>query len=200
MKAIHNLQMHSAAFTGVITHPKLLDAVGDLLDTEDILLHHTKAHIKPPENGAPYLMHQDYPYFPFKNHTMLAVFLHLDDTTPENGGLAVYPGSHKLGPLADHGHVDKDGEAYHWVDQDRFPLSGATPVEAKKGELVIFSYLLLHGSYLNLSERSRRMFLIQLRAADDEPTRICHQSPCQNLVLRGKNVLRSANMATRFDK
>lgn len=199
VKSIHNLQMHSAEFTRVITHPKLLDAVEDILGTEDILLHHTKAHIKPPENGAPFLMHQDYPYFPFKNHSMVAVFLHLDDTTPENGGLAVYPESHKLGPLEDKGLTDEDGK-FHYVDQNRFPLSGATPVSAKKGEIIVFSYLLLHGSYLNLSNRPRRMFLIQLRAADDEPTRMCHQSPAQNLVLRGMNRNRDASMATRFER
>ncbi|XP_015518742.1 probable alpha-ketoglutarate-dependent hypophosphite dioxygenase [Neodiprion pinetum] len=198
VKAIHNLQMHSSVFTRVIMNSKLLDAMEDVLGTPDVLLHHTKAHIKPPENGAPYLMHQDYPYFPFKNHTMVAVFLHLDDTTPENGGLAVYPGSHKLGPLADKGITDEQGEQYHWVDQNKWPLKGATPISAKKGEVIVFSYLLLHGSYLNLSDRARRMFLLQLRAADDEPTRACHQSPAQNLVLRGRNVHRSANMATRF--
>lgn len=168
------------------------------METKDIVLHHTKAHIKPPEKGAPYLMHQDYPYFPHKKHTMLAVFLHLDDTTPENGGLAVYPGSHKLGPLEDHGVTDEKGEQYHYVDPERFPLSGAVPISAKKGDIVMFSYLLLHGSYLNLSTRSRRMFLIQVKAADDEPIADVHKSPCQNLVLRGRNVNRSATMATRF--
>ncbi len=30
---------------------------------------------------------------------MVAVFIHLDDSDIENGGLAVFPGSHKLGPL-----------------------------------------------------------------------------------------------------
>ena len=38
---------------------------------------------------------------------------------------------------------------FHHVDQERFPLSGAAPVRAKKGDVVIFSYLLVHGSYLN---------------------------------------------------
>lgn len=200
VKSIHNMQMHSAVFTRAITNSKLLDALEDIMGTEDILLHHTKAHIKPPENGAPYLMHQDYLYFPFKKHTMLAVFLHLDDTTPENGGLAVYPGSHKLGPLEDHGLTDEKGEQYHYADPNRFPLSGATPISAKRGELIVFSYLLLHGSYLNLSDKSRRMFLIQLRAADDEPTANVHLSPCQGLVLRGKNIYREATMATRFNQ
>lgn len=29
----------------------------------------------------------------------------MDDTNKENGGLAVYPGSHHLGPLEDKGNV-----------------------------------------------------------------------------------------------
>lgn len=29
---------------------------------------------------------------------MVAVFIHLDDSDIENGGLAIFPGSHKLGP------------------------------------------------------------------------------------------------------
>ena len=55
---------------------------------------------------------------------MVSAFIHLDDSDPDNGGLAVYPGSHKLGPLE-----DKASEpGFHHVDQDKFPLSGATPV------------------------------------------------------------------------
>ncbi|XP_043272964.1 probable alpha-ketoglutarate-dependent hypophosphite dioxygenase [Venturia canescens] len=198
VKSIHNLQMHSAVFTRMLMNGKLLDALEDIMETKDIVLHHTKAHIKPPEKGAPYLMHQDYHYFPHKKHTMLAIFLHLDDTTPENGGLAVYPGSHKLGPLQDHGVTDEKGESYHYVDPKKFPLSDATPVTAKKGEIVMFSYLLLHGSYLNLSTKSRRMFLTQVKAADDDPIEDVHKSPCQNLVLRGRNINRKATMDTRF--
>ncbi len=44
-------------------------------------------------------------------------------------------------------HLGKDG--FHYVDQDLFPLPSATPVKAKKGDVVIFSYLLVHGSYVN---------------------------------------------------
>lgn len=95
---------------------------------------------------------------------MVAVFLNLDDSDPENGGLCVYPGSHKLGPLPDHGVV-QDGDAYHWADPTQYPIEGATPVVAKRGEAVIFSYLLLHGSYVNNSLRTRRMFLAQVRAS-----------------------------------
>ena len=137
--------MHSSVFTHLLLHSKLLDAVEDVMETPNILLHHTKAHLKPPGIGAPFPMHQDYHYFPYEKDSMLAVFLHLDDTTPENGGLAVFPGSHKLGPLPD--MSDKPG--VHYVDQDQFSLEKAVPIEAKKGDVLIFSYLLVHGSYMN---------------------------------------------------
>ncbi|XP_058803129.1 phytanoyl-CoA dioxygenase, peroxisomal-like [Phymastichus coffea] len=197
VKSIHNLQMHSAVFTRLLLQRRLLDAMEDIVGP-NVLLHHTKAHIKPPEKGAPYLMHQDYPYFPFKKHSMCAVFVHLDDTSPENGGLCVYPGSHKLGPLPERELIDEHGEKYRYVDPERFPISGATPLTARRGDIIVFSYLLLHGSYLNLSDRPRRMFLAQLRSADDEPAKSVHHSHCQDLVLRGKNPFMRATMATRF--
>nr|CAD7259573.1 unnamed protein product [Timema shepardi] len=281
VKSIHNLQFHSGVFNDVVNNKNLLDALEDVMDTPNILLHHTKAHLKPPEKGAPYLMHQgvavgiladlaslgdicwhtgwgssvnncwnteslgvskgslleywltqglqditfglptnwltggltirilmgwrlqvkfyqDYHYFPFKKHSMVAVFIHMDDTTPENGGLAVYPGSHKLGPLEEKKYIDK-GEAFHWIDNEKFPLSKATPISAKRGEVVIFSYLLIHGSYANSStDRVRRMFLIQLMSADDEPIEDTHRSPGQGTVLRGRNKNRPATMDTRF--
>ncbi|PSN48715.1 hypothetical protein C0J52_08782 [Blattella germanica] len=188
--SIHNLQFHSDVFTRLIMNKNLLDALECIMDTPNILLHHTKAHLKPPENGAPYLMHQ---------HSMVAAFINLDDSSPENGGLCVYPGSHKLGPLEDVGVIEK-GEAFHYVDPKIYPISKATPIEAKKGDVIVFSYLLLHGSYLNTSERVRRMFLIQLMNAEDDPVEDVHKSPAQGMVLRGKNVRRDATMATRFVK
>ena len=41
---------------------------------------------------------KDYHYFPYKQHSMMAVFVHLDDTDQSNGGLGVFPGSHLQGP------------------------------------------------------------------------------------------------------
>ena len=77
---------------------------------------------------------------------MVAIFLHLDDTVKENGALAVYPGSHKLGPCED--KSNKNG--FHYVDQDEFDINKADCIEANKGDIVIFSYLLVHGSFLNM--------------------------------------------------
>ncbi|KAE8742042.1 hypothetical protein FOCC_FOCC012417 [Frankliniella occidentalis] len=197
VQSVHNLQMHSAVFTEILTDERLLDALQDVMGTQNIALHHTKAHNKPPKKGAPYLMHQDYLYFPYKNDSMVAVFLNIDDSDRENGGLCVYPGSHKLGVLKDHG-VFEDGQEYHWADPAKYPIEGATPIIAKRGEVVIFSYLLLHGSYVNNSDRTRRMFLAQIMAADDEQLEKKHVSPAQGLMLRGYNPRRDATMEKRF--
>ncbi|PSN48716.1 hypothetical protein C0J52_08783 [Blattella germanica] len=197
--SIHNLQFHSIVFTRLILNNNLMDAMEDIMGTPNILLHHTKAHLKPPHKGAPFLVHQDYHYFPFKNHSMVAAFVNLDDSNPENGGLAVYPGSHKLGPLEDFSGEETGGK-YHYVDPKKYPIENATPINAKRGDVIVFSYLLLHGSYVNKSERTRRMFLLQLMAAEDEPVNPKHLSPAQGLVLRGRNVHRDANLSTRHIK
>jgi ectoine hydroxylase-related dioxygenase (phytanoyl-CoA dioxygenase family) len=44
-------------------------------------------------------MHQDEPYFPHDNHSMIAAIIHFDDAPLEKGCVRVVPGSHKLGPL-----------------------------------------------------------------------------------------------------
>lgn len=197
--SIHNLQFHSAIFSQFLHNNNLLEALEDLMGTPNILLHHTKAHDKPPGKGAPYLMHQDYHYFPFKKHSMVAAFLCLDQSDPSNGGLCVYPGSHKNGPLEDVGHKgDGIDHIYHYQDPKKYPLEKATPIVCEPGDIVVFSYLLLHGSYKNTSDRHRRMFLIQLMSAEDEPVEETHKSPGQGWVLRGCNDNRKAVMAERF--
>ena len=88
--------------TVIIMIQDILDNCVDMSDQnileKSIVLHHTKAHLKPANEGAPSPTHQDYHYFPYKYHSMMAIFVHLDDTDQSNGGLGVFPGSHLLGP------------------------------------------------------------------------------------------------------
>ncbi|XP_068619217.1 probable alpha-ketoglutarate-dependent hypophosphite dioxygenase [Battus philenor] len=195
VKGIHNLQFHHAVFGRVLYNDSLLDALEDIMGTENIMLHHTKAQFKPPEKGASYPMHQDYQYFPYQKDSLVAAFIHLDDTTPENGGLFVYPGSHKLGPLEDVGA--RETVQFHYVDQSKFPIEKATPVIAKRGDIVVFSYLLVHGSTPNSSSRPRRMMLAQLADAHDQPLGEEKAQPGRGWLLRGVNLDRDATLAKR---
>ncbi|XP_068207681.1 probable alpha-ketoglutarate-dependent hypophosphite dioxygenase [Palaemon carinicauda] len=183
--SIHALQLYSAVFTRLLLHEKILDACEDILGTCNIILHHTKAHKKPPSTGSPFPMHQDYHYFPHEKDSMVAVFISLDEASPENGGLCVYPGSHKLGPQKD----CSDNPLTHYVDQTRFPMGNAMPVTLKRGQVLIFSYLLVHGSYNNTSKHDRRMYLMQMYAGDDKPISDQETRPCQTMVLRGERII-----------
>lgn len=83
--------------------------------------------------------------------------------------------------------------------QTKFPLENATPVIAEKGDIVVFSYLLVHGSSVNNSTRPRRMLLAQLASADDAPLGDQPARPGQGWLLRGVNVHRDASISKRFE-
>lgn len=173
----HDVQFRSAAFTRFLVDPRFT-GVAEAIIGPNVQLHHTKMFVKPPERGSPFPMHQDWPYFPHRDHSMIAAIVHLDDAPDEKGCLRVYPGSHKLGPLP------SVGDDHHLPD-DRFPLDGATPVPAEAGDAVFFSYLLAHGSGVNRSNEPRTTVLVQMRDPADPPLREGHGSRGQGMMLAG---------------
>jgi ectoine hydroxylase-related dioxygenase (phytanoyl-CoA dioxygenase family) len=181
INGVHDTQFHSAAFARLLMNERVLDVVESILGV-NVQLHHTKLIVKPPETGAPFPMHQDFPYFPHKNDSMLAAMHHFDDANVENGCLRVVPGSHKLGRLATH-----PGGLY--LDPQKYPVEDAMPCEVSAGDVVIFSYLTIHGSGVNASSRPRRNWLVQMRAADDFPEVETHLSRGQGMMLRGYDPL-----------
>jgi phytanoyl-CoA hydroxylase len=158
LKGFHDLQYLDAVFTRMVAHPRLVAVLTDLIGP-NVQLHHAKMLVKPPEQGAPFPMHQDYPYFPHERHSVLAASVHLDHTDEENGCLHVIPDSHRLGPL------ESQGES-HTVD---YEIESGTPVPAQPGDVLFFNYLTVHGSGVNRSERTRRNVLFQYRDPADAP-------------------------------
>ena len=180
VSSIHNVQYHSAYFLRVIMDERLTGVVAQLIG-DDVQLHHTKYHVKPPAVGAPFPMHQDYPYFPHESHTMLAAAIHIDAADVENGCLCIVPGSNRLGPLP------HETDGHHFLPLDAWPLERAVPCEADEGDVLILNYLTVHGSYVNRSPRPRRLLLVQMRSPLDRPTVQTHLSPGQGTMLRGTN-------------
>lgn len=175
----HNVQRYSSRWLEALRSPLLLDIVEEILGP-DIVLHHTKLFLKPPEEGAPFPMHQDWTYFPTRDDSMIAGIIFLSDADAESGGLCVYPGSHRLGRIDDSsGQVDSEILA-------KYPIEGATAINAKRGDVFFFSYLTLHGSTPNRSDRDRKTVLVQLRSGTD---RVLDQTSHvdEDLVLRGWN-------------
>ena len=173
----HDVQFYSAAFTSLLVDPRFTRIAQGIIGP-NVQLHHTKMFIKPPENGSPFPMHQDYPYFPHQHHSMIAAIVHFDDAPVEKGCLRVVPGSHKLGPL------EAVGQDHH-LPEDRFPIDGALPIPAKAGDAIFMSYLLVHGSGLNRSNEPRTTILVQMRDPADVPLNNKHSSRGQGMMLAG---------------
>jgi len=173
----HDVHFRSAAFTRLLVDPRFTGVAQDIIGP-NVQLHHNKMFIKPPEKGSPFPMHQDVDYFPHRDHSMIACILHFDDAPEEKGCLRVYPGSHRLGPLPS---VGDD----HHLPEDIYPLAAATPIPARAGDAIFFSYLLVHGSGLNVSDEPRTTLLVQLRDPEDVPLNAGHASRGQGMMLAG---------------
>ena len=174
----HDVQFQSAAFARLIVDERVTGVAADIIGP-NVQLHHTKAFVKPPEKGSPFPMHQDAPFFPHVNHSMIAVILHFDDAPLEKGCVRVVPGSHRDGILP---HIGQGG--WH-LDPAQYPVEEATPVPAKAGDALFFSYLTVHGSGINASDEARTTLLIQMRDPLDPPTIRTHESRGQGMILRG---------------
>lgn len=177
----HDVQFEIAAITRLLTDPNFTGVAQAILGP-NVQLHHTKMFIKPPENGSPFPMHQDYHYFPHAGHSMTAAIIHFDDAPIEKGCLRVVPGSHKLGPL------EPVGEDRHLPG---YAIEDATPIPAKAGDVIFFNYLLIHGSGLNLSDEARTTLLVQMRDPQDKPIVDRHLSRGQGMMLAGINKMAS---------
>ena len=159
----HNVQIYSAAWLHALLHPHFLKVAKAILGSSDVILHHSKLFQKPAEKGAPFPMHQDWSYFPTIRDSMMAGIIHVSRATDEMGCLRVYPGSHRLGRLAE-SHGQTTDETHVLRD---YPLENAQPVEAEPGDVVFFNYLTLHGSLPNRSSEVRKTVLAQLHRGDD---------------------------------
>lgn len=175
----HNVQFYSAALTRLISDERFTAIAAGILGTENVQLHHNKLFIKPPEKGSPFPMHQDAPFFPHHNHSMIAGVVHFDDAPIEKGCIRVVPGSHKLGMLE---HLPEGG--WH-LPFSQYPIESAVPCPAEAGDVLFFSYLTIHGSGINVSNEARTTLLVQMRDPMDPPVKLVHLSRGQGMMLRG---------------
>jgi ectoine hydroxylase-related dioxygenase (phytanoyl-CoA dioxygenase family) len=174
----HDVQFHCSSMTRLLVDPRFTRLMQGCVG-ENVQLHHTKMFIKPPEKGSPFPMHQDQPYFPHQKHTMTAAVIHFDDAPPEKGCLAVYPGSHKLGPISPDNPRDRS------LSMKQYPLEKATLCPAEAGDVLFFNYLTIHGSGVNTSSEARTTVLVQFRDPTDEPLDAAHRSRGQGTMLAG---------------
>lgn len=168
LTAMHDLQFYSSAWLRAVTNPRLAEAMSDLLGP-NVELHHSTLHIKPPSTGHPFPMHQDHPFYMHENGCYVDVLVHLDDTRHENGEIRFLDGSHKLGAL-EHITMTPEGPCSPHLPTDKYRLEDTVPVPAKRGDVVCFSIHTIHGSYINTTDKARRLVRVGYRDPQNKQT------------------------------
>ena len=187
---LHNPEFYSAAWGRIIFHEGLVGCVRDLIG-DSIQWHHSVLHAKPPEQGTPFPMHQDYPFYPHDGPDFVDCLLHLDDAPAESGALRVVPGSHAGGPID---HVLGPDTAPHLPMGEYHPdRLESVEIPASRGDVTFFSYLAIHWSNVNRTSEWRKAVRFGFhstrmrpvgRAADDP-----HRIDYENILERNSNTV-----------
>jgi hypothetical protein len=159
--ALHDLQYYSQTWMQAVTNRRVAEAMHDLLDGP-VEFHHSTLHVKPPGTGHPFPMHQDWPFYEHTDGRYVDVLVHLDDTRHENGEIRFLDGSHKRGKIK---HVTQtaEGPCTPHLSFDEYKLEETVPVSAQAGDLVIFNIYTIHGSYINTTDKMRRLVRVGYR-------------------------------------
>ncbi len=153
-------------FQELFTDDRIVNVVECLMGYE-IELQHSKFNAKPRNacDNAEVAWHQDYPFFPHTNFSLLACVVHLDDETVDSGPLEFVPGSHTWGPL---NHNDDNGNfAYRCTDPIINEINEPVVLNASKFDITLHHSCTLHRSKPKIdTSRERRLLIYQYRAID----------------------------------
>jgi ectoine hydroxylase-related dioxygenase (phytanoyl-CoA dioxygenase family) len=161
------------------THPRVAGAASQILGGR-VRVVQTMRLTKPPQGGKGIALHQDSHYLPNEPNTLMACWLALTETDPENGGLCVVPGSYRHGLRVarknddDKEHVswetvyamrDRDGREWDQA-MHSFQITDLDPdsilrLTVPRGGGVFFTGMTIHGSFSNQSaDRARTAWAV----------------------------------------
>ena len=167
--AMHDLQYYSSNWLQAVLKPNLVSIISDLIGP-DVELHHSTMHIKPPQTGHPFPMHQDWAFYKHKDERYIDALVHLDDTCHENGEIRFLEGSHKQGPMKHIINFPNGKPCTPHLPTNDFSLADTVPVPAKKGDVVLFNINTIHGSYINTTPSARKLVRVGYRNPENKQT------------------------------
>lgn len=154
-----------SGFHDILWNPAFVMAAHQLLENKPVRFWHDQLFYKPARHGGVVAWHQDYSYWT-RTVAMqhLTCWTGLDDATTENGCLYYVPKSHKWGLLdAPSLAGDMNGLMKYLTEEQKKEFKPVA-IELKKGFGTFHHPLMVHGSYENNSEKSRRAFVINVFA------------------------------------
>jgi len=155
----------SVAFSEAMADERITGALRQLLDDEPALMEE-KLNYKQPippveglsvrEHDDSFPVHNDWAYYQDQGYpqSTLSTALLVDDCTPENGPLHVWPGTHR--EHIEHEAAEGVGRR---VPPGEVDYDGGRDVTAPAGSVIFFNSLLVHSSNPNTSGDPRRLMI-----------------------------------------
>ena len=147
-----HLVTRSTLLRRTVAAPVLAGLCGDLIGP-DVRLYWDQAVYKKPGTTAPFPWHQDNGYTFIEPQQYLTCWIALTDATVDNGCPRVVPGLPRHGRLAH--HVTELGHGC------LPPGTVGEPVEARAGDVVVFSSLTPHCTGANTTDSTRKAYIVQ---------------------------------------
>ncbi|MGE0629730.1 MAG: phytanoyl-CoA dioxygenase family protein [Hyphomicrobiaceae bacterium] len=173
----------------LLTHPRILDAVEDLIGP-DIMVYHSTIWIKEARSPGFVSWHQDSTYFGLEPDEEVTAWLALSEASSAAGCMRVLPGSQKQGQLPsdlkpDRNNLLSSGQTV------RFSFNGETDtveMPLRPGEISLHHACAIHGSGGNDSNDRRIGICLNYIPAHVKPNRhlIDNDATCPAMLLRGK--------------
>lgn len=155
--ALHDLD---PVFERVSRQPGLA-ALARQLGLEEPLLLQSMYIFKNPGIGGEVGWHQDATFLHTTPITVTGFWIALDDADRENGCLLALKGAHR-GPLRRRFRRSGETTAMDELDSTPWPAIEPTPIEVRRGTLVVLHGLLPHASSANRSARPRHAYALHL--------------------------------------
>jgi non-heme Fe2+,alpha-ketoglutarate-dependent halogenase len=149
----------------IVTHPRILDHVQDLLG-ETVICRHSHFFAKLPGDGKRVSWHQDASYWPLSPSKVATVWLAIDDVDADNAAMQVIPGSHRLAQLPFSESGKDESNVLNQTVRDAEQYGEPMMLTLRAGQASLHSDWLLHGSEINHSNRRRCGLALRYLSAD----------------------------------
>jgi ectoine hydroxylase-related dioxygenase (phytanoyl-CoA dioxygenase family) len=157
---LRHLQLFHRWVQDLVLHPRVLDAVEDVLGP-DILVHSSTVFWKRPHDPAYVSWHQDGFYIGLSELDYVSAWLALSDSSADNGCMRVVRGSHHSGIVSHHRTPITPENFVFGEIACQVKESEATDVILQPGEMSLHHVAAVHGSNPNNSGRPRIGFAVR---------------------------------------
>ena len=165
-----NAYTRHEAFREWATAKRVTGMIRELLGAEHVMLsqnHHNCIMTKHPGFSSETSWHQDIRYWSFDRPELISSWLALGDEHPDNGGLSLLPGTHRL--ELDRGCFDAALFLRTELPQNRELIATAVAAELKAGDLLLFHCRTFHAAGRNHTEHPKLSLIFTYHDLHNRP-------------------------------